>query len=82
MKTAMHDGSEFSDDEEDENPEDVLYFGGTGLEIKEFSPDLHGGSYEMDEDEMLSRIDEDRKLEKEYPAIHHFRRPSSDKRLK
>ena len=79
-KTAMHDGSEFSDDEEDENPEDVLYFGGTGLEIEEFSPHRHGESYEMDEDEMLSGIDEDRELEEEYPAIHHFRRSSSNKR--
>ena len=71
---------EFSDDEEDENPDDVLYSGGIGLDIEEFSPHRHGGSYEVDQDEILSNIDEDRELEREYPAVHSFRRSSSNKR--
>ena len=49
-------------------------------EPEQFSERLHGESYEMDEDEILSGIDEDRELEKDYPQVHSFRRSSSNKR--
>jgi len=52
----------------------------SGAEPERFSERLHGESYEMDEDEILSGIDEDRELEEEYPAVHSFRRSSSNKR--
>lgn len=39
-----------------------------GAEPEQFSERLHDESYEMDEDEILSGIDEDRELEKAYPA--------------
>lgn len=45
-----------------------------GVEPEQFSERLHGDSYEMDEDEILSGIDEERELEEEYPAVHSFRR--------
>lgn len=78
---------EFSGDEEDENPDDVLYSGGIGLDIEEFSPHRHGGSYEMDTSDFEEELDENRRLDRMhkglnemFPAEHSFRRSSSNKR--